>query len=43
MLMFEPRYCKSVIDDIRVLLEALCKAAQLPTRMRFEDKKFIFE
>lgn len=43
MLMIESRYCKSVINDIKVLFDALCKAAQLPTSIRFEDNKFIFE
>lgn len=42
MLMIEPKYCKSVVKEIKVLFEALCKSAKLPTRMRFENKKFVF-
>ena len=43
MLMIEAKYCKAVISEIAVLFQELCKAAQLPTTMRFENDAIIFE
>lgn len=43
MLMIEAKYCESIIPEITVLFEELCKAAQLPTTIRFENDAIIFE
>jgi len=43
MILIEPQYCKSVVHDIGVLLETICKAADLPTTMRFENGSIIFD
>lgn len=43
MLMIEAKYCKSIIPQITVLFEELCKAAQLPTTIRFENNSIVFK
>ncbi len=43
MLVVDSEYCMSIVTDIKLLFRELFKTAKLPTKMRYENKKFIFE
>lgn len=43
MLIIEPRYCETTITAIKLLLEAVCKSANLLTKMVWENGKLRFE
>lgn len=43
MLMIEHKYCKSIIPQITFLFEELCKTAQLPTTIGFENNAIVFK
>jgi len=43
MVMVEPRYCTSIAPQMHVLIEAICKAVDLPTTMKFEGNTIILQ
>ena len=43
MIMIESRYCESVVHEMQALFETMCKAANLPTTIRFKKQRIIFE